>query len=368
MMVRERLTGMAPPAAAKRLVDLWRPLIEDRAGRNLDKLEKLIEQQARFADVVHDLLDDLDMGEDVSDFDRRGGRPGQPGTPEGYVRRGRRRARSRRIPTRASRSSRPPARTCRTAPPKPPRRSSADMSDDAEMGDAEAPAEPHRPRRRGQNEPRGPDYKPFIAKFDEIVDAADLCEAEELDRLRSYLDKQLSHLQGVVARLANRLQRRLMAQQNRAWEFDLEEGLLDPARLSRVVIDPDASALLQDGKGDEIPRHRGHAAARQFRLDARAADHGGGDLRRYPGAHARALRRQGRDPRLHHARLEGRAIARSVARRRQARQSGPAQRSAPHHLQGGRLALAARAQEPRADDARGPAQGEHRRRGARLGA
>src|SRR5262249_25940597 len=67
MLVRERLTGMAPPAAAKRLVDLWRPLIEDRAGRNLDKLEQLIEQPARFADVVHDLLDDLDMGEDVSD-------------------------------------------------------------------------------------------------------------------------------------------------------------------------------------------------------------------------------------------------------------------------------------------------------------
>jgi cobaltochelatase CobT len=65
-----------------------------------------------------------------------------------------------------------------------------------------------------------------------------LCEAEELDRLRGYLDKQLSHLQGIVARLANRLQRRLMAQQNRAWEFDLEEGLLDPARLSRVIIDP----------------------------------------------------------------------------------------------------------------------------------
>jgi cobaltochelatase CobT len=70
------------------------------------------------------------------------------------------------------------------------------------------------------------------------VDAAELCEAEELERLRGYLDKQLSHLQGVVARLANRLQRRLMAKQNRAWEFDLEEGLLDPARLSRIVIDP----------------------------------------------------------------------------------------------------------------------------------
>ena len=103
----------------------------------------------------------------------------------------------------------------------------AEMSDDAEMGDSEAPAEARRPGRRGQNEPRGPDYRPFVTRFDETVEADDLCEAEELERLRGYLDKQLSHLQGVVARLANRLQRRLMAQQNRAWEFDLEEGLLD---------------------------------------------------------------------------------------------------------------------------------------------
>ena len=99
------------------------------------------------------------------------------------------------------------------------------------------PSEPWRPR-GGQNEYRGPEYQPFITKFDEEIEAEDLCEPEELDRLRGYLDKQLSHLQGVVARLANRLQRRLMAQQNRAWEFDLEEGMLDPARLSRIIIDP----------------------------------------------------------------------------------------------------------------------------------
>ena len=117
-------------------------------------------------------------------------------------------------------------------------RQSADMADDAEMGDAEAPGEPRRPRHHGQNEPRGPDYRAFINRFDETIAAEDLCEAEELDRLRGYLDKQLSHLQGVVARLANRLQRRLMAQQNRSWDFDLEEGLLDPARLPRVIIDP----------------------------------------------------------------------------------------------------------------------------------
>jgi cobaltochelatase CobT len=114
----------------------------------------------------------------------------------------------------------------------------ADMAEDTEMGDAETPGEPQRPRQFGANEPRGPDYRAFSNKFDEIVPAEELCETEELDRLRGYLDKQLSHLQGVVARLANRLQRRLMAQQNRSWEFDLEEGMLDPARLSRVIIDP----------------------------------------------------------------------------------------------------------------------------------
>src|SRR6476646_10317317 len=114
----------------------------------------------------------------------------------------------------------------------------SDMADDSEMGDAETPGEPQRPRQFGANEPRGPDYRAFTVKFDETIEAEDLCEQEELERLRSYLDKQLSNLQGVVARLANRLQRRLMAQQNRSWEFDLEEGLLDPARLSRIIIDP----------------------------------------------------------------------------------------------------------------------------------
>jgi cobaltochelatase CobT len=84
----------------------------------------------------------------------------------------------------------------------------------------------------------GSDYRVYTRQFDEVVKAEDLCETAELDRLRGFLDRQLVHLQGAVARLANRLQRRLMAQQNRAWEFDQEEGVLDTARLSRVVIDP----------------------------------------------------------------------------------------------------------------------------------
>src|SRR5690606_38703673 len=111
-----------------------------------------------------------------------------------------------------------------------------DTADDGELGDDDTPGDASRPKDRAN--PRGPDYRAYAPRFDEVVAAEDLCDADELERLRSYLDKQLAHLQHVVARLANRLQRRLMAQQNRAWDFDLEEGTLDPARLSRVVTDP----------------------------------------------------------------------------------------------------------------------------------
>ena len=216
LMVRERLTGQAPPRAASKIVELWRPLIEDRAGRDLDRLERLIENQSRFGDAIHDLLDALDMGEDRStESDEEEGEEGEQDR-------------------RKEESGEDRADTSAEAA----EALSAESADDAEMGDAEAPAEPRHPRRHGRNEPRGPDYRPFITRHDETIAAEELCEPEELDRLRGYLDKQLSHLQGVVARLANRLQRRLMAQQNRAWEFDLEEGLLDPARLSRIIVDP----------------------------------------------------------------------------------------------------------------------------------
>jgi cobaltochelatase CobT len=238
MIVRERLTGETPPAAARKLVDLWRPLIEERAGRNLDRLERVLADQRRFGDVVHDLLDSLDMGEDRnSDADEEEGEQGEEenrSDESGRDGETSDSADSERMSleeAEASSDELPDSAAEAIDAP------SADMADDAEMGDSETAAEPWRPR-NNRNEPRGPDYRPFTAKFDEIVGAENLCDPEELDRLRGYLDKQLSHLQGVVARLANRLQRLLLAQQNRAWEFDLEEGLLDPARLPRVIVDP----------------------------------------------------------------------------------------------------------------------------------
>src|SRR6478672_568978 len=236
MLVRERLTGLAPPAAAKKMVDLWRPVLEDKIGTRLDKLSKVTEDQARFGDLVHDLLSALDLGDDRNaetddDDDQDENRDGEndqsgaEGSPDAEQEMSADQAQA--STDEMSESAMESAQA-----------STSDTFDDGELGDDETPGEATRPHSRGANEPRGPEYHAFAPKFDEVIAAEDLCDHDELERLRSYLDKQLAHLQGIVARLANRLQRRLMAQQNRAWEFDLEEGILDPARLSRVVTDP----------------------------------------------------------------------------------------------------------------------------------
>lgn len=239
LMVRERLTGEPPPSAARKLVDLWRPFIEERAGGDLDRLDKLILDQKKFGSVVHDLLTSLDMGEERSrddedeeaeDDNNQDGQK-QEESEEGEAAETDDERMSADDPEAGEQELSDETTEAQEAP-------ADETPDDADMGDADNPAEPWRPRQFGKNEPRGPDYRPFTPKHDETIEASELCEPEELDRLRGYLDKQLANLQGVVARLANRLQRRLMAQQNRSWEFDLEEGLLDPARLPRVIMDP----------------------------------------------------------------------------------------------------------------------------------
>ena len=237
MLVRERLTGLAPPAAAKKMVDLWRPVLEDKIGARLDKLSRVTEDQAKFGDLVHDLLSALDLGEDRDadadddendeNQDGENDQSGAEGSPDSDAAQEMSADQAQASTDEMSESAMESAQA-----------STSDTFDDGELGDDETPGEATRPNTRGANEPRGPEYHAFAPKFDEVIAAEDLCDHDELERLRSYLDKQLAHLQGIVARLANRLQRRLMAQQNRAWEFDLEEGILDPARLSRVVTDP----------------------------------------------------------------------------------------------------------------------------------
>jgi cobaltochelatase CobT len=239
MLVRERLTGLAPPAAAKKMVDLWRPVLEDKISGRLDQLDQFAENQAKFGDAVHDLLSALELGDDrnaepddeESEDDERQGendQAGAEGSPESDAAQEMSADQAQQSSEEMSDSSMESAQAS----------ASDTFDEDGEMGDEDTPGEATRPNSHGKNEPRGPEYHAFAPKFDEVIAAEDLCDHDELERLRSYLDKQLAHLQGVVARLANRLQRKLMAQQNRAWDFDLEEGILDPARLSRVVTDP----------------------------------------------------------------------------------------------------------------------------------
>ena len=201
-------------------------------------MSRVTEDQTKFGDLVHDLLSALDLGDEreaeIDDQDNPDENPdgesdqsGTQGSPDSDA--------AQEISAEQAQAT---AEEMSDSAMESAQASSSDAMDDGEIGDDETPGEAARPNLRGANEPRGPEYHAFAPKFDEIIAAEDLCDHDELERLRSYLDKQLAHLQGIVARLANRLQRRLMAQQNRAWEFDLEEGMLDPARLSRVVTDP----------------------------------------------------------------------------------------------------------------------------------
>lgn len=239
MMVRERLTGSAPPPAAQKLVELWRPFIESKAGASLDGLQNHIDDQRAFARVVREVLVKLDMAEDAdAEGDNNDEENEQQSESESEDQEsGEKEEQASTEETESSAAEESDAETEEGMAdaedgPTDDQMNEDDMPDSDESDNAPRPPPPSRPEKPVS------DYRVFATKYDETIGAEDLCDAEELTRLRAYLDKQISHLSGVVARLANRLQRRLMAQQNRAWEFDLEEGALDPARLPRIIIDP----------------------------------------------------------------------------------------------------------------------------------
>jgi cobaltochelatase CobT len=238
LLVRERLTGETPPPSAAKLVDVWREHIEGKAAGDLNGLEDVIGDQTAFARRIRDLLVSLDMadelGNDVEEEDDN--EAGEQGKPDENESQGE-------DENDESQSEAQPQETDATGEEQESGETeSAETDSDEMVDDADADAreagESARPEPPLSNRPPENDYKIYSEKFDEVIEADDLCETAELDRLRAFLDKQLAPLQGAVARLANRLQRRLMAQQNRAWEFDLEEGMLDTARLPRIVLDP----------------------------------------------------------------------------------------------------------------------------------
>ena len=249
LMVRERLTGDAPPDGARAMVDHFRADIEAKAGKDLDRLAQTIDNQAAFARITRAIIRDLDIG-DASDADDANDEEGddEPDGGEGEGQQG----------EQGDGESAPPERVqlsdqqTDAADAEIVQVDDMDMTDAAdEAADLGEAAKSARPDSKDHGQPEPP-YKVFTGIHDEIVEAEELCEPEELERLRAYLDQQLASLSSVVSRLANRLQRRLLAKQNRAWSFDLEEGILDTARLTRVVVDPTSPLSFKEEQDTEF--------------------------------------------------------------------------------------------------------------------
>jgi cobaltochelatase CobT len=233
LLVREKLTGAPPPPSAKAAVALWRDYIESRAGKSLDELAASLRDQNAFAKRTRTVLRDLDLideGQEDESSETANEKSEQPEpNQEG--------GESEESQGEGSSSE----SELREAEGETSDAAAAEMhADESEMGDAETPDDGVKPWHPDLNDHdiAGWDYKVFTTQFDEVIHATELCDGEELARLRAFLDQQLAQAQSVVARLANKLQRLLQAQQNRSWDFDLEEGLLDSARLTRIIIDP----------------------------------------------------------------------------------------------------------------------------------
>ena len=239
LIIREKLTGQAPPASAEKIVQLWRSAIEGRASKTLERMVALTEDQDAFGRLARDLLKTLELTTDEQmqgendDTDEDSDEASEGGDAE--TQKGEEGSDGQDQPQDSSEDD-------------------GNIGDNEEMTDsaesdqfehdadeepeeAESPV-PWRPNPSVLDDPERFGYKVFTRAFDEEVEADELASPDELERLRGFLDKELRQLSSAVARLANRLQRKLLAQQNRAWDFDLEEGALDAARLTRIVIDP----------------------------------------------------------------------------------------------------------------------------------
>ncbi|MFN3434514.1 MAG: cobaltochelatase subunit CobT [Sphingomonas sp.] len=242
LLVREALTGAQAPAAAAPGLALVREWVEGRT--DLSGLSLALDDQRAFQSLAMKMLEELELvegevlpeeadeggsedeGTDEQEQDEsEEGEDDQAGQGEGQV------------------DARGEAQESDSDDGEGEEFGDESMDDlDGEPGDdGDEGMQPVRPNRPNSDFMPQFEYKPWTTQFDEVVAATDLCDADELARLRGYLDQQLAHLQSAVSKLANRLQRRLMAQQSRSWDFDQDEGLLDAARLARVVVNPTQS-------------------------------------------------------------------------------------------------------------------------------
>lgn len=237
LLVREKLTGQTPPAKARAVVNLWRPWIEGRARTVLDRMPEMLFDQDAFGRLTRELLAALNLADRLDQREDEEKSPDESeadaDASEGQEEKSDGEQQADFADSRAEQESLSEESLDDRDD------GSTDRSErDTDASELPRRSEPWRPNLSVLDNPEAFGYKVFTRAHDEIVNAEDLCDADELDRLRAFLDKQLQALHGAVARLANRLQRRLLAQQNRGWDFDLDEGMIDAARLTRVIVDP----------------------------------------------------------------------------------------------------------------------------------
>ena len=231
LLIREKLTGRKSPPEINEILNIWRPWITSRIGNSLNELSSIIGDQKAFAQeiqkVINNLEDTLSDSNSSEDEDNDNNDDNNENEEENENQQSA-------LGEESSERSGEEEEDSEQGDSE-----GVDESDDGEFGetDSEMPGNPStfKPTNEQENQIS---YKIFTTQFDEVVSAQELCDFEELKRLRTQLDRQLESLQGVVSKLANRLQRKLLAKQNRSWEFDLEEGILDAGRLSRVVTQP----------------------------------------------------------------------------------------------------------------------------------
>ncbi len=240
-LIRHLATGRDLPKDAANVMELWRGYIEQQAGGTLENLTDLLADQSQFAKFARQIISDLGYGDQLGDdpddlndeeTDEAEGDPDDQDQPDST---GDDESDDEQDMDAAPEQSQEQQQDAAQASVTLDEMAEAEMAEEAEMPDGEAPMEPPAPPPHSEADP---DYIVYQTDHDEEVRAEDLAEPAELERLRAYLDQQLDPLKGAVSRLANKLQRRLQAQQNRSWEFDLEEGMLDAGRLARVVVSP----------------------------------------------------------------------------------------------------------------------------------
>ena len=235
-LVRQLATGRPLPGGAQNVLDLWRGFLDSHAGGTLADLDGVLDDQQAFARFARQVIDDLGYG------DQLGEDPDEPGQEDDDAAEG-----GDETPQQDTTGGDDEDRSQEEAARDDPQEASSDPREMQAALDSDEDAERTEAAEADEGEPQDyvpphsdadPGYKVYTTRFDEEIAAEDLADPLELTRLRAYLDQQLEPLKGAVSRLANRLQRRLQAQQNRAWDFDLEEGTLDAGRLARVVANP----------------------------------------------------------------------------------------------------------------------------------